>query len=393
MPVMPLLFWLASCGADPSLEPPNGAQSPAGQNVLGQRLLSPPPVMGNFNSPVAVGQPVISQEYPIAPWLPPDPVAPGFVIASPDPTGIHRTHIYDLIDSLNPWTPTITRVVPEYYDPFGWQASYGTNGYQPWRLGWTLFHELAILPNSSVSGGTTGSMQIGEWNSNLRLSELIAPGVLFNATGYFNARYWSGPGGIALGPQVDQISADLELGFFNSGPWSGQIAFHPQIVDGYRSQLNRNAFNFDGRAVATYLASPNWSFVAGAAIWDRVDLMVVPHVGVIWTPDTRWEVRLLYPRTRISYYLGQRGCTDFWVYGVAEYTAEAWQANIGDPTQVADRIQITDDRVSIGLRWDSGRQSVFIEAGYVFNRQAKFAGPTPDFDISNCGMLRAGVRF
>lgn len=390
---MPLLFWLATFGADPSLDSPNGAQPP-GRNALGQTLLSPPPVIGNLLSPFPMSQPGRLADPLIVPPLPLDPVLPGFVVVSPEPTGIHPSQLYDLIDTVNPLTPpTLVRVLPGYYDPFGWQASYGTSGYQPWRLGWSLFHEIAILPNSPVSGGTSGSMKIVEWNANLRFSEIIAPGVLFNATGYFNAHYWDGPGGVALPGQVDQISADLELGFFNSGPWSGQIAFHPQIVDGYESRLNRNAFNFDGRAVATYMASPHWSFVGGAAIWDRVDLMLVPHVGTIWTPDTRWEVRLLYPRTRISYFLGRRGCTDFWAYGVAEYTAESWQANIGDPTQLADRIQITDDRVSLGLRWDSGRQSVFIEAGYVFNRQAKFAGPTPNFDISNCGMIRAGMRF
>jgi hypothetical protein len=91
--------------------------------------------------------------------------------------------------------------------------------------------------------------------------------------------------------------------------------------------------------------------------------------------------------------VGRRGRTEFWVYGVAEYTAEAWQANIGNPTRVADRIQLTDNRLSLGLRWDSGRHSVFVEGGYVFNRRAKFAGPTSDFDISDVGMLRAGVRF
>jgi hypothetical protein len=323
----------------------------------------------------------------------PDADQPEFVVASPQPRGFHRHLVYELADLFNPSAKAPVQVLPGYYDPYGWQSSYGTNGYQPWRLGWTLHHDIALLPFSAVSGGTTGEMQIAEWNSNLRLSEIIAPGIVFNGTGHFNARYWDGPGGIALPGQVDQISADLELGFFNEGPWSAQIGFHPQIVDGYQAKLNHNAINIDGRAIVSYLASPNWTLVGGVAFWDRVNVLVVPHVGAVWTPDTRWELRLLYPKSRISYYLGRRGGTDFWLYGSAEYTAEAWQANIGDPTLVADRIQLTDDRVSIGLRWDSGRHSVFVEGGGVFNRHAKFAGPTPGFDISNAGMIRAGVRF
>ena len=314
-------------------------------------------------------------------------------MGSPYPRGIHRTLAYELLDTVSPFAKSTVRILPGYYDPFGWQASYGTNGYQPWRLGWSLFHDVSVLPASEVTGGTTGEMQITEWNFNLKLSEILSPGVLFNITGYLNARYWDGPGGIDLGGQVNQISTDLELGFFNEGPWSAQIAFHPQIVDGYESRLNSYAFNFDGRAIATYTASPEWSFVGGLAVWDRVDLMVVPHVGVIWAPDPRWELRLLYPKSRISYYLGRRGRTDYWAYGTAEYTAEAWQANIGDPTVVADRIQLTDDRISVGLRWDAGRHSFFVEGGYVFHRQVEFVGPTPGFDLNNTGMIRAGARF
>src|SRR5262249_23708300 len=160
---------------------------------------------------------------------------------------------------------------------------------------------------------------------------LVAPGVLFNGTGYFNARWWDGPSGVALPGQVDQVSTDLELGFFNDGPWSGQIAFHPQIVETYEGRLDQNAFNFNCRIVTTYQASHEWSFVGGVAFWDRVNLIVVPHVGVIWTPNNRWEFRILYPRSRISYFVGNWGDGDVWIYGQAEYTAEAFQATIAEP--------------------------------------------------------------
>ena len=397
MSVISILLFLAICGTEPDLKLPDGEQ-PRGREFLGQTLLSASVPTGTSarqtsqddhsaasRNPLRDRLTVRSQSFETEP--------PEFVLASPEPRGFHRHLAYELADTLNPFNRTTVRVLPGYYDPYGWQGHYGTDGYQPWRLGWTLHHDLAILPLSTVSGGTTGELQIVEWNSNLRLSEIVAPGVVFNGTGHFNARYWDGPGGVALPGQVDQFSADLELGFFNDGPWSAQIGFHPQIVNGYGAKLNHNSINIDGRAIVSYLASPNWSLVGGVAFWDRVNLLVVPHVGVIWTPDTRWELRLLYPKTRISYFLGRRGQSDFWLYGCAEHTAEAWQANIGSPTVVADRIQLTDDRVSIGLRWDSGRHSAFVEAGCAFNRRAIFAGPTPDFDISNVGMLRAGLRF
>jgi hypothetical protein len=132
--------------------------------------------------------------------------------------------------------------------------------------------------------------------------------------------------------------------------------------------------------------------VGGLAAWDRVHLLVVPHVGIIWTPNERWEFRLLFPKSRASYYLGQWHNADVWLYSEAEYHVEAWQNSTHMPT-THDRIQITDERLSLGLRWDFGRSSFFVDGGYVFDRHAKFAGTLPSFDIGNAGMFRAGLRY
>ena len=306
-------------------------------------------------------------------------------------TFLENPFVKEFIEGMNPFAPAEIRTLVNYYDPFGFQMGTGSMGPQGYRLGWASYNDITILP-SSAARGTTGEMQIVEWNSNAKYSHILSPGILFNGTGYFNARWWDGPTGVALPAQVDQISTDLELGLFNDGPWSGQIAFHPQIVETYEAKLDRNAFNFDGRAIATYKASPEWSFVGGLAIWDRVDTMIVPHAGAIWTPNNRWEFRMLYPKSRISYFLGNRWNADFWLYGQAEYTAEAWQS-VDKQSPDIGRLQITDDRLSLGIRWDSGRYTFFTEGGYVFNRQIKFAGSAPGFDLSNTAMIRAGLRY
>ena len=292
---------------------------------------------------------------------------------------------------MNPFVPEELHLLPNYYDPYGFQMGTGSTGRQGYRMGWVSYNDITVIP-ASPAFGTAGNMKIVEWNSNTKYSHLISPGVLFNGTGIINARWWDGPAGIALPGQVDEVSTDLELGLFNEGPWSGQIAFHPQIVESYEGRLDGNAFNFDGRAIATYMASPQWSFVGGVAIWDRVNTLVVPHVGFIWTPNNCWEFRILYPKSRISYFLGHWHNADFWVYGQAEYTAEAYQASIATPDS-SDRIQITDDRLSLGLRWDKGRYSFIAEGGYIFNRQIIFAGSTPAFNLGDSGMIRVGVRY
>ena len=296
-----------------------------------------------------------------------------------------------LIDEINPFAPLDFPLLEGYFDPYGWQMLTGSNGPQGYRLGWSTFNEFTLLPAAPVFG-TTGNMKIVEWNSNAKYSGLIRPGVLFDGTFWFSARWWDGPGGIALPGQVDLFSADLLLGLFNEGPWSAQIAFHPQIVETYEARLDRNAFNFDGRVVVTYTASPQWKFVGGVAIWDRVDTLIIPTGGAIWTPNNRWEIRALFPKSRISYFMGNWKNADFWLYGQYEYTAEAWQTVISDP-KYSDRMQIVDQRLTAGIRWDSGRYSFFTEAGYVFDRQAKFAGATPNFNIGDTAIMTFGVRY
>lgn len=304
---------------------------------------------------------------------------------------LNEPFLDEFLSAMNPFSQEEIHTIPNYYDPFGIQMGTGSNGPQGYRLGWLTYNDFTTIPSSDAEG-TAGSMKIVAWNSFLKYSKLIGPGMLFNGTGWFNARWWDGPTGVALPPQVDQFSTDLELAFFDDGPWSGQIAFHPQIVSTYDAKLNHYAFNFDGRVIAMYRASPEWSFVGGVAIWDRVNLMVVPHAGVIWTPDDRWEFRILYPRSRISYFLGNWSNADVWLYGQAEYTAEAWQS-VDKESPDINRIQLTDDRLSLGLRWDSGRYSFYVEGGYVFNRQVKFDGSTPGFDLANAGMFRIGLFY
>ncbi|HEY0983876.1 MULTISPECIES: hypothetical protein [unclassified Schlesneria] len=295
------------------------------------------------------------------------------------------------LSEMNPLSPYKYPILENYFDPYGWQMLTGSYGPQPYRLGWTTFNEFSFLPSSTASG-TTGAMQMTEWNSNAKYARVLTPGLLFDATLWFSAHWWEGPGGISLPPHVDQLSSDLMLGFYDDGPWSAQIAFHPQIVKTYGASLDANAYNFDGRAILTYSACEHWKVVLGLAIWDRVDTLFVPHAGLIWTPDDRWEVRALFPTSKISYFLGNWARADFWVYGQYEYTAESWQTVLSDPT-LSERAQFIDQRLTAGIRWDHQRYSFNAEVGYVFDRQTKFNGPSPNFTLADSAIISLGVRY
>ena len=126
--------------------------------------------------------------------------------------------------------------------------------------------------------------------------------------------------------------------------------------------------------------------------WDRVDGMVIPYAGVVWNPNDRWELRLLAPKARVSYFLGNFGDASHWIYATGEYHAESYQIampGLGPREQV----QMKDYRVGVGLRSDHGWYDKSIEAGYVFNRNVDFKNGTPGFDIKDTFMVRMILRF
>ena len=91
-----------------------------------------------------------------------------------------------------------------------------------------------------------------------------------------------------------------------------------------------------GRGVVFLRASPQLMIALGAAYWKRVDDIVLPYAGVVWTPNDYWEFRLMFPKSRISYFLGNWWGAATWVYGGVEYNVEAYQIDLTSPGGQAD---------------------------------------------------------
>jgi hypothetical protein len=295
--------------------------------------------------------------------------------------------VHDFLELANPFAcPDLPRE-PRYVDPFGWQFVQ-----DPYRLGFVKHDEIDVATRAAAQGSADGSMQVTEFYSWLRHSTLIRPDVLMNVTGIFDGYYWAGPSQPQLPGQVDRLSLDLEAVFLGEGPVNTIIGFHPQMVADFEQPLTPRAFSFDGRIVNTYRVDRQWMLVYGLAVWDRVDLLFIPEVGVIWTPDDRWELRLLFPRSQLSYRLGEVAGGQLWLTSSLEFVAQAYQVDIPN-TGATDRIQLRDWRATAGLRQDFYRISWTADVGIVFDRSATFRGPTPPFDLAPSALFRVGLWF
>ena len=283
--------------------------------------------------------------------------------------------------------------LPNYYDPFASQQfAYGCVRTTPYRLGWNTQQE-AVYIGSAPTSGVSGDFQSTEFNSSLRYALLLDEQLLFAATGSWNSRYWSGPTGIAMPPYVDQLVADVQLSSVDPGPWNWMVGVTPQINSDFQRQLTSNAYMVDARVVLFNKLSPQLTVAIGAAYWDRANNLFIPYGGLIWTPDDRWEVRAMFPKSRVSFYLGNMEETDVWVYGAGEYTVDAYQIDFDDATRLKDRAEFRDYRLLLGIHGQRYNRSTFIEGGYITDRHVDFLGSTPGFGIGDSWIVRAGIAF
>jgi len=286
---------------------------------------------------------------------------------------------------------------PGLYDRFGGTVDItGINGPQPFRFGWKPRLDSGYLPERDVSRGQ-GEFGIFELDTELRYSGPLPNGSVFSMAPQFGLRTWDGPtlvGGGKLPNSVYRVGTDLEWSTSAAGPWSTTIGFTPSINSDFDRSLTSDAYNFDARAMLFYRAAARWMYVFGIGYLDRVNDRLLPYSGVVWTPDDRTELRLMFPESRVQYYIGNFYSDDKWIYAKAGFHVEAYEIEIQRAgAERGEKIELSDWRAVIGLRSENDYLSTFIEGGIVFDRQVEFLHETPGFDISSGFILRGGFRF
>jgi hypothetical protein len=275
--------------------------------------------------------------------------------------------------------------------------SFGTVGPQPYRFGWTSRYDVAFLPQEGVSGGGAyGNFGVFEFNMAGRYTMGPPNGIsnlIFSITPEFNYRSWSGPTFPNLPANVFRFASDFELATPANYPVSLQLGFTPAFVSDFSANPTSDAWNYDARGAVFIRTSPHWMVALGAAYWHRVDDIVIPYAGVVWTPNDIWELRLMFPKSRISYFVGNWWGSAAWVYGSLEYGVEAYEINLQGPLGGPEKIQLSDYRALFGLRAEGGGVTGFVEGGWVFDRQVDFLYGTPGFDINTGFIARLGLRF
>ena len=279
-----------------------------------------------------------------------------------------------------------------YGSPYGFSR---LNGAQPLRYGWTDRVSLGFLPKQDVTGATaTGDLSVLELDY---LKEYITQGPggwAWTFSPEFNYRSFGGPGTPNLSPNFYRFAAGIKANSPSNGPWRWQLGFTPSLGTDFKQHLDSKAWMFDADLVLfSELIPETLQLVLGVSYWDRVDDIILPQAGFVWTPSEYVEWRLVFPKPRVDFMVGNPNGYPLWMYLRAEYSVEAFQADL-DPPGTNDQIQIEDWRVFLGLRGDNGYVSNFAEVGAVFGRDFTFdTTAASNFEVGSSIMFRMGFRY
>jgi hypothetical protein len=328
----------------------------------------------------------------------PAPAYPGSV----DPFGGSVTQPYGSPYTGDPFAGGIVTPAPYGYDPFSPQQSgsytFGLNGPQPFQYGWQGRYDFGWLAEADTSNPDVGSLTVFEVDIEKELNAPLGGGYTFSFAPQAGYRGWEGPLGTpasnaGLPPAAYRLGLGLKLATPVYGAWQFEAGFNPSLGTDFNESPSSDAMMWDGHLVAFYRTSPQWMFAAGAAYWDRVDEIILPYAGVVWTPSDYWEFRLLFPKPRISYFTGAPLGVPTWLYVAGEYKVEAFEVNV-DPINRATQVQFEDWRVLGGVRSEFGSLTAFLEAGWIFNRDVEFKDVfSSDFEIDDGFIARAGFRY
>jgi hypothetical protein len=118
---------------------------------------------------------------------------------------------------------------------------------------------------------------------------------------------------------------------------------------------------------------------------------ILPYVGFIFN-DERWQWRVMFPETQISYKLGYFWYGTQWFYFRAQYNVEAYEIKL-HANAAREKVELEDWRAVLGLWSDHRVFTKYVEAGWVFGRDVDFLHGTPGFHVNTGFIVRAGICY
>jgi hypothetical protein len=215
----------------------------------------------------------------------------------------------------------------------------------------------------------------------------------------FSLDLWDGPKNQAADLPGQAYEAFVDAGWQTdpNNIWGLETGLRIGVFTDFDT-MNSDSVRYMGQVLGKLRISPQATLKAGVMYIDRNEIKVLPAGGILWqpTPYSRWDI--YFPEPKISNYFRTVGTQDVWGYIAGEFGGGSWTIQRANGSE--DSVDINDIRVMFGLEWGRsdliriGRRTAFAEAGWVFNRQVRYArNPADDFDADSTFLFRVGIGY
>ena len=133
--------------------------------------------------------------------------------------------------------------------------------------------------------------------------------------------------------------------------------------------VSSDAWRFQGRLEGVGVLSSQMQLHAGIIYYGRSRVKMLPTVGVVWTPDENWVLRLVFPNPKVSRRLWTGPQADWWGYVHMDYGGGSWDIKDLGLTDY------NDIRIGMGIEFAApSRIGGYFEFGGSLARELYFNG-------------------
>jgi len=153
-------------------------------------------------------------------------------------------------------------------------------------------------------------------------------------------------------------------------------------------KVTSDAFRYQGRLEGVFNASAQMQFHAGVIYYGRARVKMLPTVGVVWTPDEDWVLKLVFPNPKVLYRLWKGPQADWWGYVHMDYAGGSW--DIDGHNGLTD---YNDIRLGAGIEFATqSRIGGYFEFGGSFAREL-YSNGHRQMSLPSVMYLKTGITF
>jgi hypothetical protein len=192
---------------------------------------------------------------------------------------------------------------------------------------------------------------------------------LFYAAPATSFVWWNGPSDPEVSP--NGFGAFIDFGVqpkfndtFSLIAW-GRVGIFSDF-----EKVTSDAWRYQGRLEGVGTLSQQMQLHAGVIYYGRARIKLLPTVGVTWSPDENWVLRLVFPNPKVSRRLWSGPQADWWGYILMDYAGGSW-----DVTPMGGLTDYNDIRLGMGIEFAApNRLGGYFEFGGSFGRELYSSG-------------------